>query len=100
MSQKIVVNDCYGGFGLSTAAVTRLRELGVTGASEYEVQSMLQRDDHRLVQMLEELGSEAASGEFAELAIVEIPDDVDWVIDEEDGAEWVAETHNTWFPHK
>jgi hypothetical protein len=30
------------------------------------------------------------------LAIVEIPDDVQWIIEENDGMEWVAEKHRTW----
>ena len=30
------------------------------------------------------------------LKIIEIPDDVDWIIEEYDGNEWVAEKHRTW----
>jgi len=30
------------------------------------------------------------------LKIVEIPADVDWVLMEYDGCEWVAEKHRTW----
>jgi len=30
------------------------------------------------------------------LKIVEIPDDVDWEINEDDGSEWIAEKHRTW----
>lgn len=53
------------------------------------------RDDPVLVQVVQELG-EDANGRYAELAIVEIPDDVEWQIEEYDGAEWVAEVHRTW----
>ena len=53
------------------------------------------RDDHILIQVVEELG-EKANDRYAELKIVEIPDDVEWQIDEYDGAEWVAEKHRTW----
>jgi hypothetical protein len=42
-----------------------------------------------------ELG-EAANGRCAELKVVEIPDDVEWQIEEYDGLEWVAEKHRTW----
>jgi hypothetical protein len=55
----------------------------------------LDRDDPILVQVVQELGSEA-SGRFADLKVVEIPVDVDWIIDEYDGLEWVAEKHRTW----
>lgn len=54
------------------------------------------RDDPVLVQVVEELG-EKANGEFASLRIVEIPDDIDWVIEEYDGREWVSESHRTWY---
>ena len=53
------------------------------------------RDDPYLVQVVEELGADA-NGRYAELKVVEIPADVDWIIEEYDGAEWVAERHRTW----
>lgn len=56
------------------------------------------RDDRDLIEVIEELGSVAASAKHAKLHIVEIPDGVDWVIecDDEFGNEWVAERHRTW----
>jgi hypothetical protein len=59
--------------------------------SDYDIP----RDDPILIQVIEELG-EFADGRHAELKIVEIPDDVEWQIDEYDGVEWVAEKHRTW----
>lgn len=53
------------------------------------------RDDPFLVQTVLELG-EKSHGSHAELKVVEVPGDVDWVIDEYDGREWVAEVHRTW----
>ena len=53
------------------------------------------RDDPYLVAVVEELGKRA-NGRHAELSVVEIPADVDWVIEEYDGKEWVAEKHRTW----
>lgn len=57
--------------------------------------SRVDRSDPVLVQVVEELG-EKASGRCAELDIVNIPDDVNYQIEEYDGKEWVAETHRTW----
>jgi hypothetical protein len=37
-----------------------------------------------------------ANGSFSRLKIVEIPDGVEWTIQEFDGNEWVAEKHRTW----
>ena len=48
-----------------------------------------------MVQIVEEMGQDAA-GKHAVLKIVQIPDDVDWMVCEYDGAEWVAEKHRTW----
>lgn len=53
------------------------------------------RDDPLLVQVVEELG-EKANGRCADLEIVEIPDGVEWEIDEYDGNERVHETHRSW----
>ena len=35
-------------------------------------------------------------GPHAELLVVEIPDDVEWYIEEYDGREWIAERHRVW----
>jgi len=53
------------------------------------------RDDPILVAVVEELG-EAASTNLSELEVVDIPDGTSWVIEEYDGLEWVAESHQTW----
>ena len=110
---KVVINKCYGGFGLSHAAIMRYGELkginlvtdensryrdvyvDVIKNDNYFSEHEIERNDSALVQVVEELG-EKASGPHAELKVVEIPDDVKWKIDEYDGSEWVAEQHRTW----
>lgn len=58
------------------------------------------RADPDLIATIEKLGS-AASGPNADIQIVDIPDDVEWYIEEYDGAEHVAEVHRTWYaPYK
>jgi hypothetical protein len=45
------------------------------------------------------LGLDKSSGEYeydSAIKIVEVPADVDWVLMEYDGCEWVAEKHRTW----
>lgn len=57
------------------------------------------RTDPVLVQVVEELGGEhrgGASGSCAELKIVEIPDGIEWEIDEYDGLESIHEVHRSW----
>jgi hypothetical protein len=55
----------------------------------------IKRDDPALVAVIKKLGKKA-SGECANLKIVEIPDDVKWVIGEYDGNECVEEAHQSW----
>jgi hypothetical protein len=140
---KVVINKCYGGFGLSHEAVMRYFKIkGITvypeqgqdywkfwtywtvkpqdrvedkeGDAFYAMsmdervaynqlrseQTVYERDierhDPALVQAVEELG-EKANGAHAELAVVEIPDDVEYIIEEYDGNEHIAEKHRTWY---
>jgi len=53
------------------------------------------RSDPDLISVIEQMG-EAANGKCSKLKIIEIPDDVEWEIDEYDGLERVAEKHRTW----
>jgi hypothetical protein len=54
------------------------------------------RTDKKLIKVIEKLGSEKASGACAKLEIVEIPDGVDWEIDDYDGIESIHEKHQVW----
>ena len=77
---KIIINKCYGGYGLSNKA---LNSLGI----EYE--GDIERTDPRLVEIVE-ADAEKASGKFAKLKVVEIPDEAtDYSVDEYDGFESV-----------
>ena len=115
---KVVINRCYGGFGLSRAAILAMREMG----SEYARKEVLfgehysdgaanlyddtkhggqygqlvGRNDPALVAVVERLGK-AANGKVAILAVVEIPDDVEFEIDENNcGYETIHEKHRVW----
>jgi len=136
MSKKIVINTCFGGFGLSPKALIYLIEMnsslivkserdidgffssGVFKRSlkdcgngyvsdsfssivlkddaYYSIESVDAFRDHPdLIKVVEEL-KEEADGSCAKLKIVEIPDDVDWEIDEYDGSEEIHEVHKSW----
>lgn len=132
---KVVINTCFGGFGLSPKGVEAYlarkgkqcywfkdaRDEGgrrsfdkkvpcENPASEFIAYSYtspepsreshfydrnVPRDDPDLVAVVESLGKEA-NGQCASLSVVEVPDGVDWEIDEYDGNEHVAERHRTW----
>lgn len=55
----------------------------------------IKRDDPALIAVVKKLGSKA-NCRYSKLEIVEIPDDVEYTIEEYDGIEWVAEKHRTW----
>jgi hypothetical protein len=120
---KVAINVCYGGFGLSDAGFEKLLErkgiefdkkpqAGISQITHYYRKGQLDNDDaylnsydfmdveHRadpdLIAVIEEMDGEAF-GWCADLRIVEIPDDVEWQIEEYDGREWVAEKHRTWY---
>ena len=109
---KIVINTCYGGFGLSNKAIEHWAKLkGIElerrdslwftdGYDYYHNGKMLspynfERNDPVLIQTIEEIKN-AAVDDLAELKIVDIPDGIEWHIQEYDGMEWVAEKHRTW----
>ena len=48
-----------------------------------------------LIRVVEELGDKA-SGRFGELAVIEIPDGIEWEISDYDGIETIEELHRTW----
>jgi len=153
---KIVVNKCFGGFGLSPKAIKRISQLqrkecyffkdglkndykeitlkqaegdiffsafSVPNPNEYlqegdwramtieerqaqnarfDAISLRSRYDYEertnplLIQVVEELGEKAASGKLALLKIIEIPDGIEWEIDDYDGVETIREQHRSW----
>jgi len=91
---KVVINNCFGGFGLSDAALEEYKGLrGITDPDFYYYD--IPRDCPVLVSMIEEQGT-AINGSFSDLKVVEIPDGINWYIEEYDGLEHVAERHRTW----
>jgi len=96
---KIVINTCYGGFGLSEQALNMIKEVKRQGRLADSDPDLFKydfkRNDPILISVVEEL-KEKANGNYASLKIVEIPDDVDWIIAEYDGQEHIAEKHRTW----
>ena len=118
---KIVINTCYGGFGLSKAAVmeyAKRKNFKLWVNSEHGISHYYRVPVEQYKKFYQE--SYARTGSFKEinetgwcfseneiprddrtlvairLEVVESPDGVNWQIEEYDGAEWVAEKHRTW----
>ena len=140
MVQKIVINKCFGGFGLGIEAQKLINKLGcphskIQTEKEYFGTSELSKgldikyygssqnahkqhaefceipfsegklicDDHDrqnrncsvLIKVVKKMGKKSW-GKHAELKIVEVPDGVEWEIEEYDGSEWISEKHRIW----
>lgn len=143
---KVVINKCYGGFSISSAAIERIAKLknkkcflfkaiypndsltpyfvkiskkeavnlkltsslycfDIDNPNDIDIDKLFDnhyltcrpkdRSDPILVQVVEELG-EKANGDFAELKVIKIPDNINYTIEEYDGMEHIAENHRTW----
>ena len=107
---QVVLNDCYGGFGLSKDAVYMLNDKhGLDIDPDYggyvdndafgivDDNMDAYRMDKRLIDVVKSLGSDKASGQYASLRIVDVPDDVvdvyGWHISDYDGCENVHQDH-------
>lgn len=146
---KVIINKCYGGFGISTTALIELVKRDAKcldkftpkkyyggenekyrGKDEWESKwekdfsefnklehgfysnkwySLVYKDgllysverdektrtDKDLIELVETL-REKSFGNHAQLEVVEIPDGIEFEIDEYDGIEHIAEKHRTW----
>lgn len=115
---KVVINRCFGGFGLSEEATDALLQrkgiqfqkinrskfivhyyqADIEPSNETYINTLEyfnDRTDPDLIAVVEQFGKQA-NDRNAELKIIEIPNDVKWQIGENDGLEWIAEKHRTW----
>jgi len=92
---KIVINADYGGFGLSEKALEEYkRKANITDPDFYYWD--IPRNCPILIEMVEGVNIDEVNSRYSALKVIEIPDDVEWQIEQYDGAEWVAEKHRTW----
>ena len=134
---EVVINACYGGFGLSKDAVemylklkgkecfTYTNEANGNGKDRTYIRATneclfnhhmtkdlgektnklpdkyyfsdrdINRDDKDLVSVVKKLGDKA-NGSCSKLKVIEIPDGIEWDIEEYDGLEHIAEKHKIW----
>jgi len=106
---KVVLNSCYGGFGLSKAAIQMLidkhgldidSDYGYVDNKDFGIDDDnmdAYRMDKRLVSVVKKLGVKKASGQYASLRIVDVPDDVvdvhGWHISDYDGIDSIHQSH-------
>lgn len=106
---KVVINRKFGGFSISRAAAQFMADRGnararaelAKGGSWYGFgyaegfPGGYDRGDPDLIAAVEALG-DAANGDAARLRVIEIPDGIEWELDEYDGVESIHERHRSW----
>lgn len=108
---KIVLNKCFGGFAISKEAAEFMAKNGCERAKkELEhskkgnwygygyvagMDGSYDRTSEHLILAVETL-KEKANGSSASLRVIEIPDGIDYYINEYDGVESVHERHRSW----
>ena len=136
---KVILNKCYGGFGVSpkvyelyAKAIGKKAHFYNLNVGQFSVYCYMKtdeptffsscllkdygdivqeneidwakeslhidgsyREDKKLIEIVEKLGEEANSP-FSNLKVVEIPDDIKYVIDDYDGIETLHEDVKTW----
>lgn len=93
---KIAISKSYGGFYLSKEAYEflGLKWDGIGGICAND--RLYLRTDANVVECIETLGDSAANCKGTKLAVIEIPDDVDWTILNYDGIETVVDVNRMW----
>jgi len=81
---KVLINDCWGGFSLSTEFEDHLNSITDQLINNHELAA---RHNVLLVEEAIKFGLDKASGTFSELIVVDIPDGCEYNIHEYDGME-------------
>lgn len=92
---RIPMEDAESRLFVSTVTRDLGKKIDKIPNDAYWHDTNLERNDPSLIWIVNELGKES-NGRFASLEIVEIPDDVEWEIDEYDGWETIHEKHRSW----
>ena len=89
---KILINRCYGGYGLSDKFERYLKEIGLLS---YDAETYSghypDRDDQAMIEEAIKFGLKGASGRHGNLSVEEIPDGALYRIGEYDGQEWIEQ---------
>lgn len=100
---EVVLNKCYGGFSVSEKVYKELNikwdNYGYLTNEDLKIKSdnyNKYRTNKKLIKAIKKIGLKEASGTHAELKIIEIPDDVNWEINEYDGIESVIDKERHW----
>lgn len=89
--KKILINECFGGFGFSEEFVDHCTSIGLLPIDQY---SENLRDNQAIVNEAIKFGLKRASGYCADLVVEAIDSRLEYSIHEYDGSEYIDQT---WF---
>lgn len=87
---KLVINQEYGGFRVSQKFCDHYNIPYKFSFGMCCAQEKISRKDQRLIEYIETFGSEAASDNYANLVVVDIPDGTAYRICNYDGYEYIT----------
>jgi hypothetical protein len=100
---KIAINKCWGGFSVSEEVFKGLgKEWDGYGYLDNEAFGIVHanydqwRAEPTLIAAIEKVGVEKASGSLAKIRLVDIPDGIEFEINDYDGMESIHEVHSVW----
>lgn len=86
--KKVVLNNCYGGFGLSEVGATEILKRKGSSEDWHRLAYGIERHDTDLIAVLEELGAAVVGDDYSELVIEEYDEEnFTYEINEYDGWE-------------
>lgn len=88
---KVVINRCFGGMSISNEACKFIEDNTGVKTWPHDYTDFNKRSDSELIKCIETIGKNNASGKYAKLEIITIPDDADYEITNYDGMESVHE---------
>lgn len=95
-TKKVILNKSYGGFDISDKAVALYAKRKGLDFDYCNLRlDSSYREDPTLIEIVEELGPKA-SGKYGNLKVVEIPADMEYVVDDYDGLETLHKKVQEW----
>lgn len=92
MTTEVLINSCFGGFGLSNGFLDFAQSHGFTYNTRYNAWDTDIRTDPLLISLIKDYGLSRVSAPYAKITIELVPKYYTWTITEYDGNEELVDT--------